>query len=60
MQSVAIYFNLTVYTNGEKVDLHKYITMTEFVCVRTETQPNCTGVEETPAVCVGVVNMTSV
>ena len=28
--------------------------MTEFLCVRAETQPDCTGLAETSSICMGV------
>ena len=49
-----------VYTNEEKVDCRKENPMTAFVRVRKETQPNRTGVEDTPATFVGVAEMPSV
>ena len=34
--------------------------MKVFLRVRVETQPDCTGVAETPVVCMGLANMSSV
>ena len=34
--------------------------MASFVCISAETQPNFTGVAETPADCMGVAYMASV
>ena len=49
-----------VYTNEEKFDCCKEMPMMEFVCIRAETKPDCTGVRETPDVCMGVAGMPSV
>ena len=48
-----------LYTDEEKFVCRKEMKMTAYLCAIADTQYNCTGVGETPAICLGVVEMPS-
>ena len=51
---------LVVYNDEEKIDCCKENPIMAFVRVRADPQPNCTGVAETPDICMVVADMPSV